>query len=115
MKIKYLIIISFFFLIGCTNIADTKKDTVVNNNQTASILLKGSDEDYKRIQAVFSNETEIDWKTIKPKLAKMDNSTLAKKMTYLLDEDIINQSTRLMVQCCGGCAVAVPLLSLIHI
>ena len=38
MKIKFLIIISFLFLLGCGNLADTKKDTVINNNQTASAV-----------------------------------------------------------------------------
>jgi len=108
MKTLFLFIISFFLLTGCNSVNDSRNGLTFKKDQTAILIGNGNDEDYKRIQAEFSNQTIIDWKEVKPRLDEIEDSIIAKRISYLLDKDLIRPLQSVMVRCCGGCAIAVP-------
>ena len=108
MKIKFILTMLCMLLASCSSISksDCNRDLVFKTDEVAVSVVKGSDEDYKRIQAVLSDqEATIDWDIVKPRLAKLENSLMAKRIIYMLENDIITHASALLVECCRGCSV----------
>jgi len=110
-KTKFIFILLCFFIASCSNVKgveNSQNDLVHSNLQAAVLVGTATDTDYKRVQQVFGNSTKIDWAEVKPRLTEIENSPIADRIVYLLENDLITQQTSLMAQCCGGCAVSVP-------
>lgn len=109
---KIIFILFFLFLTACGNVRGigNSQNTVMDTDHQVGVLVgKATDSDYKRVQQGLDNMTKINWAEVKPELAKIEKSPIADRILYLLDNDLITHQTSLMVQCCGGCSVAVPL------
>jgi len=110
------VFLSALFLWACATSApaDRKGDVVVDNGQVSVLVAKESGADYDRIRTLFAdakmtNSSEIDWPSLQPKLVSMKESPMANRLSTMIDKSFMTDNSTVMVRCCGGCAIAIPL------